>query len=271
MTTWQIATSAWIWEPSVLVGCAALLGLYLIAVRGRISQRAWSYVAGLGVLLIALLSPLEVLGDTYLFSAHMVQHLLLVLVVPPLLLLGIPPRLAAKVLDWPPARRLERLLAQPVVAWLLGIGFVWIWHVPALYNAALAHETLHIVEHLCFLVTSTIFWWPVCSPLLAHRLSPPLTLIYLMAAGMANTLLGIFLAFLPVLYPAYLHPLDSLGILPLLRGQWGLTPAVDQQLGGFLMWVPGSFPYLAGMVMAFMRWQRLSEAELQPTAGAGRP
>lgn len=98
MTTWQFLTSTWSWEPSILLGCALLLAGYLAAVRFRLDGRQLLFVAGDLVLLLALVSPLDELGDTYLFSAHMAQHLLLVLVVPPLFLLGIPPQLAERVL-----------------------------------------------------------------------------------------------------------------------------------------------------------------------------
>ncbi len=104
MTAWQLFLSTWSWDPSVLVGCAALMTAYLAAVRFRPTRRAIYFAAGVVWLLLALVSPLDALGDAYLFSAHMLQHLLLLLVVPPLLLLGIPAELA------------ERALARPGLA-----------------------------------------------------------------------------------------------------------------------------------------------------------
>ncbi|HBY95970.1 MAG: cytochrome c oxidase assembly protein [Ardenticatenaceae bacterium] len=255
MTTWQIFTSAWEWEPSIVVGCVALLVGYLAALRFRPTKAALWFAGGLLVLLLALVSPLDTLGDTYLFSAHMVQHLLLVLIVPPLLLLGIPPSLAERALQWPLAGRAERVLGQPLVAWLVGIVAIWVWHAPALYNAALNSEAIHIAEHLCFLVSATIFWWPVLMPLPGRRLAPLATLLYIVPAAMANTLLGILLAYSPLgLYPAYLSPEDTLGILPLLRDSWGLSPKADQQLAGLLMWVPGGLVYLAALLGVLARW-----------------
>jgi putative membrane protein len=255
MTTWQLLTSTWSWEPSILLGCLFLLGGYLAAVRGRFDQKTVFFGSGVLIIGVALISPLEALGDTYLFSAHMLQHLLLLLVVPPLLLLGIPPRLAQRLLAWPPANRTERILGRPWLAWLLGVGTVWVWHLPSLYNATLADETIHILEHLDFLVTATIFWWPILAPLTERRLAPLAMLPYLFAAAAASSVLGIILTFAPVgLYPAYLKPTDSLGALPLLRDGWGLSPAVDQQIGGLLMWVPGSLVYFAGIIVALVRW-----------------
>src|ERR687888_615450 len=147
MSTGQLLTSTWDWEPTVLAGCAALAAGYVVVARPR-GIRAVSFMAGVLALLLALPSPLDALGDTYLFSAHMLQHFLLILVVPPLLLLGIPPQAAERALRWEPASRAERVLGQPLLAWLGGIGTLWVWHAPALYDAALGNGGLHIVQHL---------------------------------------------------------------------------------------------------------------------------
>ena len=265
MTLWQLLIGTWSWDPSIIIGSVALLGLYLAAVHFRFNRHTVLFSAGMLIMFVALESPLDVLGDTYLFSAHMLQHLLLLLLTPPLLLLGLPRRLAQQILAWPVAGRTERRLAQPVVAWLLGTGTIWIWHLPVLYNAALRNESIHAFEHLCFLVTATIFWWPVLNPLTERRLAPLSTIFYLFAAAAASSALGIILTFVPVgLYPAYLQPFDILGILPLLREQWGLTPAVDQQIGGLLMWIPGSLVYLAGIIGAISRWYSLPDEDVDP-------
>ena len=263
MTTWQLLTGAWTWDLSVIVGSIALLGVYLAAVHFRFNRQTVLFSGGVLVMFVALESPLEALGDTYLFSAHMLQHLLLLLLVPPLLLLGIPRWLAQLILDWPVASRVEQVLGRPVVAWLLGTGTIWIWHLPRLYNATLLDENIHIIEHLSFLVTATIFWWPVLNPLTERQLAPLTSIFYLFAAAASSSALGIILTFAPVgLYPAYLQPFDTLGILPLLRQQWGLTPAVDQQLGGLLMWVPGSLVYLAGIIGAISRWYSMPDEDV---------
>jgi cytochrome c oxidase assembly factor CtaG len=254
MPTIKILASAWEFEPSVLLGSFLLLAVYLVVTHFRLSWHLFFYSLGIAMLIFALISPLDPLGDEYLFSAHMIQHLLLVLVVPPLLLLGIPREMAQNLLRWRFALRCEKILGRPVVAWFLGVGAVFIWHIPALYNAALESEELHILEHLCFLVTSVIFWWPVLAPLKEHRLSPSSVLIYLMPAGMANTLLGIVLAFTSLgIYPTYLHPEDTLGILPALR-DWGLTPEIDQRIAGLLMWFPGGIVYVATALTITFRW-----------------
>jgi putative membrane protein len=234
-------------------------------------KRALFFIAGVVIMWFALESSLDELGDTYLFSAHMVQHLLLILVVPPLLLMGTPRRLAARILDWPPADRIEQILSRPLLAWLLGIGTVWVWHIPVLYNATLHNEQIHILEHVDFLVMSTILWWPVLSPVMEKRLSPVRTIAYLFAAAAASSVLGIILTFTPPGLYDYLHPVDTLGALPLIREKWGLTPAVDQQIGGLLMWVPSGLVYLSGILSALGRWYSAPEEDLYQAHDSAKP
>lgn len=263
MTTWRVLTTTWVWEPSVLLGCLALLAAYIQVAR-PLTARAALFVLGDVVLLIALVSPLDTLGDIYLFSAHMLQHLLLVLVVPPLLLLGVPPRLFERLLRWAPARRAERLLGRHVLAWALGMGTLWAWHAPALYEAALGNEGVHIVQHLSFLVAATIFWWPVVAPAPLRRLSSLGAVPYLLASSVTSSVLGVILTFAPPgVYPSYLHPIDTLGILRLARGGWGLTAHTDQQLGGLLMWMLSSPVYLAALIAALARWYSEPEADAE--------
>lgn len=254
MTTTQVLTETWDWEPTVLFGCAAILVAYLLHVR-PLTGRAWLFGGGVLVLALALVSPLDTLGDTYLFSAHMAQHLLLILVVPPMLLLGILPRTWARILRWAPARWAERTLGRPPLSWILGIGTLWLWHAPFLYDAAVAHEGIHVGQHLSFLVTATLFWWPVITPLKQRRLSLPASMAYLIPAAFAGSILGVIITFAaPGLYPAYQHPIDTLRILPLIRGQWRISYALDQQLGGMLMWATGGPVYLLTCLWALAHW-----------------
>ncbi|MCL4559934.1 MAG: cytochrome c oxidase assembly protein [Chloroflexi bacterium] len=245
----------WSWYPSVLIGSAALVAAYLYAVRGHLTRKAIFFFSGMLVLLIALLSPLDILSDTYLFSAHMVQHLLLIMIASPLLILGIPAEVAARLLEYPLINRIEKILRRPLLAWFLGIGTIYIWHVPLFYNATLANENIHAFEHLTFIVTAVIFWWPIFTPLVSHRLPPMAAITYLFAAAAGSSVLGLILTYAkPGLYPDYLQPEDTLGILPLIRQDWGITPAVDQQIGGLIMWVPGSGMYLLAQIVVLERW-----------------
>lgn len=263
MTTSQLLWSAWVWEPSVVVGCSALVAGYLVLAR-PLTARAGYFFAGVAVLLFSLVSPLDVLGDGYLFSAHMAQHLLLILVAPPLLLLGLPTATVKWTLGRLPGARLGRALVHPVVAWALSTGIMFVWHLPALYDLAVRNELVHVAQHLLFLGSATLFWWPVVDPGAAPGepplLPPWVTLVYLFAAFGASSLLGIILTFAPAgLYPVYTAPDDYLGIVPLLREGWGLSAAADQQLGGLLMWVAGGAFYLLPIIAVFGRWMSQPE------------
>lgn len=255
MTGAELLLKGWDWEPSVVIGCAALSIGYLALMRRSPSHRIFYFLGGVVILLLDLVSPIDLLGDQYLFSAHILQHFVLALVVPPLLLAGIPRSLAERALEKPALAWWEREIGRPPVSWLLGIGTMIFWHIPVLFNAALANDGLHILQHLSFLISGTIFWWPVLTAA-ENRRMPPLTAIsYLFSACLSCSLLGAALTFArPGLYPAYLNPEDRLGILPLLRNDWGLDRQNDQQFGGLLMWVPGCFVYLSAILATIARW-----------------
>ncbi len=262
MTMSHFMLTAWDWEPSIVIGCVGLLAAYAVGARFKFSKRSLLYLAGVIILLLTLCSPLDTLSDIYSFSAHMLQHMLLILAVPPLLLMGIPKEMAQKALSYPWVRRAEEVLSKPILAWSLGVGVLWVWHWPPLYNAALGSEQVHVLEHLSFLTASTIFWWPVISPVEELRMQPLTAVAYTFGACSAHSVLAILLTFAPLgHYPAYINPPDPYGILPILRGQWGLTPLADQQWGGLLMWVPACLVYLSFILATLARWYRLPERE----------
>jgi putative membrane protein len=246
----------WDFKPSVVIGCCALLAAYLYATRGRVQGRAAAWFTGAGLIFLSLCSPADELADKYLFCVHMAKHILFVLVVPALLLIGIPGEAVERALQYKTIRAAERTLRQAPVCWLAGIGAMLFWHIPAFFNAALANEPLHIAEHLSLLIGGTIYWWPVLSPLPESRLRPvPQAAAYLFTSCLACTLMGIGITFAPhLLYPAYAHPSDAAGLLPLIRGDWGISAAMDQQIGGLLMWVPGCLIYLTAIMGMFARW-----------------
>ncbi|MGH7298632.1 MAG: cytochrome c oxidase assembly protein, partial [Polyangiaceae bacterium] len=194
-----------------------------------------------------------------LFSAHMLQHLLLVLVVPPLALLGLQPVLAARA----PAQigRVGRLVMRPVVAWGLGVGAMWLWHERALCDAAAQNALVHRVQELSLLTMGTAFWMPVLAPRDEARLPPLGAVLYLFTACTACTILGILITFSPVrVCSVFAHPVDHLGVMPLVRDGWGLGPDRDQQLGGLLMWVPACLVYGVGILGALGRMFRDPDA-----------
>jgi putative membrane protein len=265
MTAWKLFKITWSIDPSVLAGSAIVLGGFVAIVRKRWTRHAWLFVAGILVFVFALECPLDTIGDIYLFSAHMAQHLFLLLVVPILVILGLPRWLAEWILAQPPMDRIEHFLSRPYVALPIGAATIWAWHAPLLYNAALAHETIHALEHLSFVVSATIFWWPVLKPITEDRMEPLTAVIYLFLGGGANTILSLILALMPVgYYPEYVHPVDTYGALSLIRDQWGISAQEDQQIGAFLMFFFGGLAYLAGVIHALVRWYSTPEDDIPP-------
>jgi cytochrome c oxidase assembly factor CtaG len=249
MTTWQLLWSCWQPDPIALAALAAT-GASVLATRGRgPAPRALPLGLALVVLCVALLSPVGQLADGYLFSAHMLQHLLLVLVVPPLALLGLPRRSDERAAPGPRVGSLRRVLAMPAVAWGLGVGAMWLWHAPTLCDAASRNAVVHRTQELSLLIMGTAFWWPIQGPRTAKRLPPLGGIVYLFTACTACTLLGILITFSPVqVCSVFAHPADRLGVMPLLRDGWGLTPDRDQEIGGLLMWVPACLVYGLGIM-----------------------
>jgi putative membrane protein len=239
-------------HPEVILAAAGAAALYAWAMRWTPATRgqAACFVGSLVTLLGALNGPLHDLSDWYLFSAHMVQHLLLTLVVPPLLLIGLPTGLADALLRPVLARRataaVARTVTRPLPAFAVyAVGLIG-WHLPAPYNAALEIHGWHVVEHLVLLVTAVLGWWPVLSP---SRALPPLPyaaqLLYLFVFGMPMTVVASMITGAEqVLYPFY-------EAAPRIVD---LTPLADQRLGGIIMWVPSGLIPLAAFTVVYFRW-----------------
>ena len=245
MTTYQFLTAAWRWSPIPLLFCALALVGYFLAFRRR--GRPAYLGAALVVFLFALSSPVNALADGYLFSAHMVQHILLVLIVPALLLLSLPRSFSLP--------RPLIAFTHPFIGWLAGVGAMWLWHAPALCNAATTSRAVFTIQTTSLLLMGTVFWWQVLSPRDAERLSPAAGIVYLFTACTACSILGIILTFAPVsICPVYQHPVDRLGMLGTIRDDWGLTSDRDQQIGGLLMWVPMCAIYVTAILAQLARW-----------------
>jgi len=246
------------WSPPIFLTTLTLLSA-IVYIRGWFAIRKtrpaqfpdWRlacFLAGLAVLWLSIGSPMDGFADA-LLSAHMVEHLLLMSVVPPLILLGAPqvpmlrglPRvvtvnLLGPLLRWGALRRLGHFLTTPVVAWIaMNVIFLG-WHVPGAYNFALEHERWHDFEHICFLGSSILFWWPLIRPWPTSARYPGwLMLPYLVGADIVNTALSAFLAFCD--RPAYSYYLT-------VPNTFHVSPLADQVVGAVIMWVIGSLFFL---------------------------
>jgi putative membrane protein len=255
MTTEQFFLSAWNWNPWVMaIGAVTILG-YSARHHFRFTPKIGWLLAGLAVYFLTLASPLDALADGYLFSAHMLQHLLLLLIVPPLILLSLPSRPIPDGFQNGRWKWLHWILRHPLATWFLGVGGMWIWHAATLCNAAVTNGWIHRFQYVSLLLMGFAFWWPIVGPWSRQRLSPLVGIVYLFSGCLGCTILGISITFSPVeVCSIYLHPVDQLGLLPLIRDQWGLTPAKDQQLGGLLMWVPACLIYFCAIIGLLARW-----------------
>ncbi len=259
----------WTLDPTLVLGLIALgVGYWLLI--GPLRRRYhWAdevdprqpalFIIGMVLVIVALISPLDAISDEYLFSAHMIQHMLLAVVIPPLWVLSLP-RWGIEALlrvrgVWPVAR----FFTNPIIAFALFNADLWIWHAPALYDATLVNLQLHIAEHFSYLVLGVLFWLPVLSPAPALRqLSQGASLLYLFVACQPMVALGALLTFSSApLYQPYV-------IAPRL---WGSTPLGDQQLGGLIMWLPSTIPYLVALSAIFFSW--VSEQDHRERLAAG--
>lgn len=241
----------------MVVSLALTAVLYVAGiVRMRGAARPWqaaSFAAGWLTLVIALLSPLDTLGGI-LFSAHMAQHELLMIVAAPLLVFGRPlvVFLWALPQSWraPAARAVTwRWASNAVVVTVLHALALWLWHIPAWYEATLRSDAVHAVQHICFLLTAILFWWA-----LVHgrygRLGYGAAVLYVFFTTAHSGALGALIAFAPHLwYPIYATRTAA----------WGLDPIEDQQLAGLIMWIPAGVLFTLLGIALFAAW--LGEAE----------
>ena len=238
-------------HADVLVGTGALALAWALAwARGprRRAAEPACFFGGLAVLLLTLNGPLHDLSDYYLFSAHMVQHLLLTLLVPPLLLAGTPGAMLDALLArlGRAGRAAARIATRPVPALALYTVALVGWHLPGPYGAALETHAWHVVAHLTLLATAVLAWWPVLSTsTLAPRLHPGAQILYLFAFGIPMTAVAAMITGAEdVLYPFY-------AAAPRL---FALSPLEDQRLGGLIMWVPAGLIPLVAFSVVFFRW-----------------
>jgi len=264
--------------PTFAIGLSALVylrGWWLLRRAGSPNVPPWRaviFLLGLLSLWAALASPMDVF-NSFVLTAHMLQHMTLMMVAPPLILLGAPlvpmvrglPIFAARefagpFLNWSVAKRVGSTLTNPVFALLMGVA-MFAWHTPALYELALRSSTWHQVEHTCFLLTSLIFWWPVVQPWPSRAQWPRWAMVpYLLIADLQNTALSAILAFSDrVLYPSY-------SAVPRL---FGFSALEDQVAAGAIMWVVGSLAFVVPAIIIAI--QCLSKRSWHEAIASVRP
>lgn len=254
--------TAWTLDPVVIVALATALWLYH---RGRRRSAVWrnrAFVAAIAAIAVALVSPLEALSGA-LASAHMVQHVLLVLVAAPLLAVSSP---GSALLRGAPVtlRRLPgdlrrragirastlRAPSHPAAVWLLHVAALWTWHSAALYDAALTYTVLHVLEHLAFLGTGVLLWRVIVGRRIAAG-AYGASVLLVFGTAMQSVFLAFLLTFAnEAWYGAYTDTTAA----------WGLTPLADQQLAGAIMWIPAGIVYVVVAMVLLSAWLRAADA-----------
>jgi putative membrane protein len=254
---------AWSFDPGIVVPLAATAILYARGARmsrGAAVPQFSCFWGGWLFLVLSLISPLHPVGEV-LFSAHMAQHEILMLVAAPLLVLSRPlvPMLWGLPITWRRAigqwskgaavQHVWRSISRPSVAWGIHAVALWLWHAPQLFQATLTDEWIHSAQHLSFFGSALLFWW---SLFYAHgRASYGAGFLYVFTTAVHTSILGALLTFArTVWYPSY----------ELTTKAWGLTPLEDQQVGGLIMWIPAGVVYLAAGLGLFALWLRESDA-----------
>jgi cytochrome c oxidase assembly factor CtaG len=253
----------WTFDPAILLAIAFWTGVYVwrfrtaraeAGGRGAGPRQAVAFAGCIVVLLIALVSPIDALGERYLFSMHMTQHILLGDIAPLLLLLSL-----SRVIMRPVTRRVQSFerrlgrLASPITFIALWLALVYFWHIPALYDAALEHSAVHALEHICFFTAGVFLWWPLIQPVpMRHRLTGLAPFAYIGGAKIGLGLLGLFLTWSStVAYPYY-------ETVPRI---WGLTAVRDQNVGGAIMMVEQSLVLVTTFTILFVRMLLQSEED----------
>ncbi len=262
---------AWEFDPGVVIPLLASAALYAMGARrhfGLTSIQRLCFWSGWLSLGIALVSPLHPLGEV-LFSAHMVQHEILMLIAAPLLVVSRPlvTFLWALPFEWrralgrwskaPLIRNPWLWLTAPLAAWWIHALAIWVWHAPPLFQATIDNDLIHTAQHLSFFLSALLFWW---SLFYAHgRRAYGSSVLYIFTTAIHTGILGALLTFAPRLwYPIYSNTTQA----------WGLSPLQDQQIGGLIMWVPASLVYLAAGLALFAAWMKESDSLLERVSSA---
>jgi putative membrane protein len=245
---------------SVLVGCVLLAAGYGLVVGPAGRRFGWvtegagwwrtlSWVGAVAIMFFTLNGPLHELADESLFSAHMIQHMLLMLVMPPFLLMGLPRELMRRLVRDRTVLSLARVLTNPALAFVVYNAVFIGWHFPVAYDLALKNHNVHVVQHLMFISVAVMMWWSVVAPVPELERIPdgPPLMLYVFAFGIPMTIISAFLTMSDrLIYPYYeLAPrVTSLG------------PLEDQRLGGLLMWIPGMLIFWVAITTIWFRWTR---------------
>ncbi len=250
-----------------------MVGYYFVN-NFEIKKQAIYFFAGFLLVIICTLSPLHFLGEHYLFSVHMATHTMLLLIAAPLLLAGLPTENRFK-------RQVDRISSKaaafPFLFWIAGVGIMWFWHVPVIFNNMFSMDgvmmgathkmgLLHDVHIISLLMAGILFAWPIIRLDSKNKMPALAAVLYLTSACICCSLLGLMITFAPAgTYLHYQNVHDMYGFLPTIRNSWNISAAMDQQMAGLIMWVPCCFIYLSVSMVILIKWLNGQEPAPAPT------
>lgn len=249
-----------------------LISFYLYITNFRFTKKSIYFFTAIFIMIICIASPLHYLGEHFLFSAHMVSHVLILLIAAPLFIASIPKDNRVK-------KSYEfiskKIYASPLVSWLVGVSIMWLWHIPFIFNQMFSMPgmntgSMHSMNGLMFLhmlslfIAGCLFCLPIINPVKEFRIAPLTSVLYLSSACVFCSLLGLFITFAPAAtFTGYIGNYGTDNYLSIIRNNWKITAAQDQQMGGLIMWVPCCFIYLSASMIILIKWFEKKETIVQ--------
>lgn len=250
----------WHFGTVTLIFLLALCFVYMYIIRFRWRKKSFYFLGGVLVIIVSVASPLHFMAENYFFSAHMITHVLLILVAAPLLVAGIPKENRCK-------KQLRSLSSNMIaifgLCWFAGIGIMWFWHIPYVFNKIISDDGMDMMylQWFSLLLSGVLFYWPIINPYREYRLSPLFAVLYLSTACVFCTILGLMITFAPSsVYIHHLHVADAAVYTNLIGNRGEISIVADQQAAGLIMWVPCCMIYLTASMFLLVKWFRNGDA-----------
>jgi cytochrome c oxidase assembly factor CtaG len=242
----------WHFDPPTILFLIALCVIYLYAIGFKLINRSLYFFAAIFLLIVCIDSPLHFLGESYLFSAHMLSHVLIILIAAPLIVAGIPEENKFK----KSFHFFSRKIKNPIICWFTGVSIMWFWHIPYIFNLLFSMNEMWLMnlEMLSLLLAGIIFCLPIINPYKENRIAPIEGVLYLSTACVFCSLLGLMITFAPGGMYSHMNMVANERYLSIIRNEWNISASVDQQIAGLIMWVPGCFIYLSASMFLLIKW-----------------
>ena len=253
--------SYWHLDPGIGVLIIGMCLFYLFTANFKLTGQSLYFATAILLIIFCMASPLHFLAENYLFSAHMLSHVLIILITGPLIVASIPKenRFEKQLLFFS-----KKISKRPIVAWLCGVAIMWFWHIPSIFNRLFVMNQIggiHFMSALMYLhfisllIAGMIFCWPIINPFKTCRLGALRGVLYLSTACLFFSLLGLIITFSHAgTFTHYINIADDYGFLPMIRNNWKISEGADQQMAGLIMWVPCCFIYLSASMILLIKW-----------------